>query len=182
MRLPDVRFDRGICLRRAIPVDNQIRENDNFMVIGEVIGKAPFLLSYMGIGVTSWWCNEQLGDSLRKKILGQFRDEVRYKDPLPEFIGQHDLREQDQADLRSSGDRAAEICERFIKVDWLENTLGEREEDWVTLQVPYVQKDAAKALGARWNAQEKVWQAKASDDMSAFEQWLPQPARDVQRG
>jgi len=36
------------------------------------------------------------------------------------------------------------------------------------LTVPYAEKDAAKALGAKWDAAQKKWYAPASADLSDF--------------
>ena len=42
------------------------------------------------------------------------------------------------------------------------------------LTVPYAQKDAVKALGARWDAANKKWTISADKDLALFKQWLPQ--------
>jgi hypothetical protein len=39
------------------------------------------------------------------------------------------------------------------------------------LKVPYADKDKAKALGARWNAQRKVWYVPDGTAVTPFEQW-----------
>lgn len=39
------------------------------------------------------------------------------------------------------------------------------------LNVPYAQKDEAKALGARWDATNKKWYAPASKDIALFVKW-----------
>lgn len=39
------------------------------------------------------------------------------------------------------------------------------------LNVPYAQKDAAKALGARWDAANKKWFVPAGKDIASFAQW-----------
>ena len=39
------------------------------------------------------------------------------------------------------------------------------------LNVPYAQKDAAKALGARWDPANKKWYVPAGKDMAPFAQW-----------
>ena len=44
------------------------------------------------------------------------------------------------------------------------------------LHVPYAQKDAAKALGAKWDAAKKQWFVPAGTDLSLFSQWLPCPS------
>jgi hypothetical protein len=39
------------------------------------------------------------------------------------------------------------------------------------LNVPYAQKEAAKALGARWDAARKKWYVPAGKDIALFSQW-----------
>lgn len=39
------------------------------------------------------------------------------------------------------------------------------------LKVPYAEKDKAKALGARWNAERKAWYVPDGTDASPFERW-----------
>jgi Domain of unknown function (DUF5710) len=41
------------------------------------------------------------------------------------------------------------------------------------LNVPYAQKDAAKALGARWDAARKKWYISAVMDVTLFAKWQP---------
>jgi hypothetical protein len=57
----------------------------------------------------------------------------------------------------------------------------------VDLRVPYAQKDAAKALGARWDAARKLWYVLDPSDLNAFADWLPeassqQPATSAAHG
>ena len=42
------------------------------------------------------------------------------------------------------------------------------------LNVPFAQKDAAKALGARWDAANKKWYVLADKDIALFAQWQSQ--------
>ncbi|HBA66761.1 MAG: hypothetical protein CVV06_06790 [Gammaproteobacteria bacterium HGW-Gammaproteobacteria-10] len=42
------------------------------------------------------------------------------------------------------------------------------------LNVPYAQKDAAKALGARWDPAQKKWYIPGNKDISLFAQWQSQ--------
>lgn len=44
-------------------------------------------------------------------------------------------------------------------------------ESKVYLNVPFAQKDAAKALGARWDAIVKKWYVPADKDITLFAQW-----------
>lgn len=39
------------------------------------------------------------------------------------------------------------------------------------LTVPYTEKDAAKALGAKWDATKKKWYVPAGVDLSHFSKW-----------
>ncbi|MGZ8947743.1 MAG: DUF5710 domain-containing protein [Methylococcaceae bacterium] len=41
----------------------------------------------------------------------------------------------------------------------------------IYLNVPYAQKDAAKALGAKWDATNKKWYVPANKDMTLFVKW-----------
>lgn len=43
----------------------------------------------------------------------------------------------------------------------------------IYLQVPYVEKDTAKSLGARWDPQKKQWYVPSNYDVQKVEKWLP---------
>lgn len=43
------------------------------------------------------------------------------------------------------------------------------------LNVPYAEKDTAKALGAKWDATQKKWYVPSKLDMSLFSRWYNQP-------
>jgi hypothetical protein len=45
------------------------------------------------------------------------------------------------------------------------------ENSKIYLAVPYAQKDAAKALGARWDAAHKKWYIPATMDITPFAKW-----------
>lgn len=42
----------------------------------------------------------------------------------------------------------------------------------INLKVPFNEKDQAKSLGARWNAEAKVWYVPQGVDAAPFEKWL----------
>jgi hypothetical protein len=44
----------------------------------------------------------------------------------------------------------------------------------IYLNVPFTQKDAVKALGAKWDATKKKWYVPANMDGAVFAQWQPQ--------
>ena len=46
------------------------------------------------------------------------------------------------------------------------------------LNVPYHQKDEAKALGAKWNPNAKKWYFLNFDDAGKFEKWLTNELRN----
>ena len=51
---------------------------------------------------------------------------------------------------------------------------GEKDSELsrVYINVPYSEKDEAKALGAKWDKQEKSWFVKPGDDQAPFQRWL----------
>lgn len=44
----------------------------------------------------------------------------------------------------------------------------------VNLKVPFAEKDAVKALGARWDASRKVWYVQNVEDLKPYLRWIPQ--------
>jgi hypothetical protein len=42
----------------------------------------------------------------------------------------------------------------------------------ISLKVPFSEKDQAKSLGARWNAESKHWYVPEGVDATPFEKWL----------
>jgi len=51
--------------------------------------------------------------------------------------------------------------------------------DRIYLYVPFEEKERAKALGARWDAERKCWYVARAGDLRVFGQWLDQePCRD----
>jgi hypothetical protein len=42
----------------------------------------------------------------------------------------------------------------------------------IALKVPFNEKDQAKSLGARWNAESKHWYVPQGTDAAPFEKWL----------
>lgn len=170
--LAAVSLEVGLCLWRRLPAFGGLQERRDWLVIGRVGGSTPFLLSYAGLGVANWWCEERLGDSMRKKVLRVFREEVRQAGALPSFVALHDLRDDDEKDFETSSRRAGEIHGAFFKDVWRAGYLGDRDDDYVALKVPFAEKDAAKALGARWKSETRTWVVKRQDDMSAFARWM----------
>jgi hypothetical protein len=51
----------------------------------------------------------------------------------------------------------------------------------INLVTPFAEKDAVKALGARWDAAKKVWYIVNVEDLSPFIRWIPDlaAAQDV---
>lgn len=45
----------------------------------------------------------------------------------------------------------------------------------IDLTVPFAEKDAAKKLGARWDAARKIWYVAGQEDMAPFAKWSPTP-------
>lgn len=60
----------------------------------------------------------------------------------------------------------------------------------INLSCPYAEKDEAKALGAKWDADRKVWYIQGVEDLTPFSRWIPllgrmsedmKPKKDVNR-
>jgi hypothetical protein len=171
--LPEFEFEKGVCFLRNIPrgfITGPFRE---FLLIGRFTATGvPFLLDYRDGGLTSWWCEDRLADNLRKSILNRLRRTIRFTGAMPAFVQTHDLRQSDAGD-REEALRVAERLHRaFFDKDWRADTLGDRDEDYVALNVPFAQKDAVKALGAKWNG--KAWLVnRRKQDMTLFHEWMP---------
>lgn len=50
------------------------------------------------------------------------------------------------------------------------------------LKVPYAQKDAAKELGARWDAARKIWYVMDPQSIEVFSDWVPQEQNEATGG
>ncbi len=48
------------------------------------------------------------------------------------------------------------------------------------LNVPYAEKDQAKALGARWDSEHRTWYIPAGLPQSTFAKWLPKSSATSQ--
>jgi hypothetical protein len=46
----------------------------------------------------------------------------------------------------------------------------------INLKVPFNEKDQAKSLGARWNAEAKLWYVPQGVDAAPFEKWMTSAA------
>lgn len=171
-KLPPVSFETGLLIHRSISAWPRTDSHRlDYFLIGKA-GDTPFYLAYQG-GITGWWCQERLGDSLRKKILGVLREEIRYGEAMPSYIVEHDFRESDERDLDASSRAASAVERAFFNDVWRGIYLDDHDEDYVPLAVPFAEKDEAKDLGAKWDAQERVWKVKRQEDMSAFTRWMP---------
>ncbi len=50
----------------------------------------------------------------------------------------------------------------------------------INLKVPFNEKDQAKSLGARWNAEAKLWYVPQGVDAAPFEKWLSTAPNNTQ--
>ncbi|HZC25015.1 MAG TPA: DUF5710 domain-containing protein [Candidatus Binatia bacterium] len=170
--------ESGICIRRYFPAIYGSREEHklrhDWHIIGRLEDGPPFLLMYSGCGMTNWFCSANLGDSLRKKILDKVRTDLRRADTPPSYITVHDL--TGEADWQVANSRAEQLSLSFFKTAWRSGTLNDRDEDYISLAVPFAEKDEAKALGAKWDGQAKAWKVKLQADMTPFARWLPAKA------
>lgn len=173
--LPDAQFETGLCLRRCTPglAGGEPRLRNHWHIIGRLNDGTPFLLDYSQ-SVTNWTCAVNLGDSLRKKILDKLREELRRPTTFPDYIVVHDLTAFDDENIDLGASKAAEVVKTFFRDVWRDRYLNDRDEDYIALAVPFAEKDQAKALGAKWDWENKTWRVKKQDDMTPFSRWIPE--------
>ena len=151
-----------------------------FYTIGEVEGK-PFLLHYLNDGLTSWTCPQFLDEKVRRRVLARLRTEVREKNladvgALPGVEQVYHQRADVALPKNTVGQTPAQLAERvnaFLQTEWYINTLHEHPDDFISLAVPFEEKDAAKAAGARWNSALRVWEIHRGKDLNAVAKWIP---------
>lgn len=166
-QLPNFHFERGLQLRISPSpgAAKHTKAHDEYLLIGRLEDGVPFLLHYSGGGVTSWLSPVTLGTSLRRKILGRLRTEVRYAATRPTYLTLLDFAED------ASLGEPVEVVQRFHET-WRAEYLGERDEDYLELRVPYSEKDEAKRLGACWDPGRRTWKVRQQVDMRPFSRWL----------
>jgi hypothetical protein len=174
-QLPKIFFEVGIALRLVRSAGTPtMRDVYEYLVIGRLEDDTPFLLQYREGGITYWDCPIRLGEPLRRKILAKLRKEVRRAETPPAYLTTHDFTADATTDV------AFAAIEEFRHSVWRGQYLNEREEDYINLNVPFEQKNEAKALGARWDGVRRKWRIKRQVDMSAFARWLPASSVDSQ--
>jgi hypothetical protein len=52
----------------------------------------------------------------------------------------------------------------------------------INLVTPFAEKDAAKALGARWDSAKKTWYIQNVADLTPFQRWIPAGAEPSTAG
>ena len=161
-----------VVLERALCINRRSLHGASWMVIGRLQSGTPFLLTYHGFGVTNWDCAARLGEGLRRKILNLFAETCRLVAVRPPWVDFQDFSELDLTDAEAATERAGQLSMSFHREVWRAQYLNDRDEDYVALKVPFAEKDAAKAAGARWEPMQKVWRVKRQADMAAFARWL----------
>ncbi len=53
-----------------------------------------------------------------------------------------------------------------------DSTKKSKPQNGIAIEVPFAEKDEAKALGARWNAEIKKWYIPQGVDELKFKKWL----------
>ncbi|TXG96145.1 MAG: hypothetical protein E6R08_10250 [Nevskiaceae bacterium] len=170
---PPVRFEKGLCLLRTVEEDCDpgFESRMDWFVIGRLEGGIPFLLKYSDCD--QFICNVFLGGPRRLLILAQFRKEILHAGVKKPFIEVRDLRDLGAPNPDAEEAAVERIWREFKRKVWQEETLGEREEDFIPLKVPFAEKESAKSLGARWYAEQKVWKVHKSKDLRLFKRWMP---------
>jgi hypothetical protein len=175
--LPTFTFETGLCLLRRLPspFNGAWRTVPVWMVVGRLATGVPFFLQYQGQGTghTQWFGPTHLGDSLRKKILDRFRVDVRTAEPPPAFLVHQDLQALDARNLDEGNAEALRLSQAFFNGVWRAQYLNDRDEDWVSLNVPYAERPAAQQLGAEWHPLSRTWRVHTRQNLALFARWLP---------
>lgn len=182
--LPSFAFEAGLGLRRLVPSPlgdgYPPRDVWHWWAIGRLDNGEPFLVTHTG--PVGWDSPAHLGDGLRKKILGRLRTDVRHATAPPAGFACHDLRAVDRQGLEVGRVAAGALVEAFRRDVWRARFLQDHDTDYVILNVPFAEKDAAKAAGAQWDPAQRTWKINATKaNPDAFERWLP-PERPVSKG
>lgn len=74
-------------------------------------------------------------------------------------------------------DRDNPVNGRFIQLVQPERQTERTAGEKTYLDVPYKEKNDAKAVGARWDAAAKQWYAPAGADLEKFAKWMPVPTQ-----
>lgn len=162
--LPDVSFVEGLCISVLVPSSinyNEKKEEKHFYVVGLLSNNIPFMLCYVGAGLTQWYCEENLGNSLRRKILEHFKTEIKAKDILPSYMKSHDVK----GHLPSLHKIAIDFIERI----WEKKYLG--KEALIILSVPFEEKEEVASLGVFWDKKYKSWCIEESKK-EQFSRWI----------
>lgn len=172
-RLPSFTIETGLCFRRAFrEFEREVLRNE-WILVGRLQDSTPFQLEYWH-GVSRWTCAADLGRGIRKKILDALR-ELRYAEELPDHICHHDVKDDDRADFAASTRRVNEITQAFQNDIWRRQYLGERDEDYAWLAVPFAEKEDARALGAEWDRRRRAWKVHKDKPIESFARWVPAP-------
>ena len=168
MSKSSVSFVEGIHI--SFGPDANKRGLEQWYLVGRVDGQ-PFYLHYLGMGATNWAAPEQLGTTLRRRILARFKQEVRGQTHpwMQEFSTKLFVPSNDPHQRV-----VASACIEFYRTAWRDRMLDDRDEDYVALQVPYADREKAQQQGAVWRADSRTWMIHqrllASADVAA---WLP---------
>lgn len=138
-------------------------------------------MHYLNDGLTSWTCPQFLDEKVRRRVLARLRTEVREKNladvgALPWVEQVYHQRADVALPKNTVGQTPAQLAERvnaFLQTEWYINTLHEHPDDFISLAVPFEEKDAAKAAGARWNSALRVWEIHRGKDLNAVAKWIP---------
>ena len=183
---PPVTFEEAVVVRTLAlrDVHGTLGEQHVWWVIGRVEQDAPFLLIYQDPGLTSWICESNLGDGLRKKILTHLRA-LRYASEMPGYVKILDLVSEGLDTLKACQAATEAAFLEFFNKTWRAKYLDDFDEDWVDLDVPFEDRSQVKELGQQirqsmgkqlvtWSAQTKRWRinARKIGDTSAFSKWL----------
>ncbi len=89
------------------------------------------------------------------------------------------LEREHSRELREEGHQMQPV----VRISEPSASIPEQKPERTWLQVPYSEKDEAKALGARWDKGQKAWFVE-TQDLSAFQKWIkttPEPTKEPEK-
>ncbi|MFL9917390.1 DUF5710 domain-containing protein [Paraburkholderia fungorum] len=74
-------------------------------------------------------------------------------------------------------ERELKRVETWMSLQQQRMSLQQQTVTWTILNVPYAEKDEAKALGARWDPPARKWRVPSNIDHGPFARWMPVNSR-----
>lgn len=96
---------------------------------------------------------------------------TRAQKRLSLFVPQAEYKRSDYVKALQLESMKAPAQKRLVQLQQQQQTAAPSQTNRLDLRVPFAEKDAAKALGARWDSTKRVWYVPSSVDSAKFKKW-----------